>query len=527
MMGSLGKALCSLAVAGVAMLAIAPQAGIASAPSPSPSAAAVNAVATTPPTVMSFACVSKATDLMSYTNSPSRCGPQQRAVALRPGPVFACAFKADFVYQTLSKSQCPTRSGWRSLTLPPAATPVYFCAAKSNGMLAFAVSPLHCTSREFAVVVVVAHQPPVLANIETSALQYYGGTPPAPITSNMTVASTDASTLAGGDVTISAGLVSTEDDLSFTNQNGITGSYNAATGTLTLTGIASLASYQAALRSVAYSDSDALGASGSRTIGFQVNDGSAGNNLSNVESRSVDVSPNSPPTASDVSASTDKNTAIDIDVLASASDPDGDPLSVASINTNGTLGSVSINPDGTIHYDPNGEFASLLQGQAAVDTFTYEVTDGFQNSNSATVTVTISGVNGLPVLAGIESSPLSYQAQAPAVPITTTLTVSDLYDSAIASAAVAITSGFDAGADELVFTNQNGITGSYNASTGVLDLTGIVSIGAYQTALQSVEFFTSDNSVSPATRTVSMTVTDSSGTASNTETRDIDVSEAN
>jgi len=108
-----------------------------------------------------------------------------------------------------------------------------------------------------------------------------------------------------------------------------------------------------------------------------------------------------------------------------------------------------------------------------------------------------------------------------------TLTVSDLYDSAIASAAVAITSGFDAGADELVFTNQNGITGSYNASTGVLDLTGIVSIGAYQTALQSVEFFTSDNSVSPATRTVSMTVTDSSGTASNTETRDIDVSEAN
>ena len=42
--------------------------------------------------------------------------------------------------------------------------------------------------------------------------------------------------------------------LGFTNQNGITGSYNAATGVLTLTGSATLANYQAALRSVTYSN---------------------------------------------------------------------------------------------------------------------------------------------------------------------------------------------------------------------------------------------------------------------------------
>ena len=40
---------------------------------------------------------------------------------------------------------------------------------------------------------------------------------------------------------------STGDQLNFTNQNGITGSYNASTGALTLTGTASVATYQAAL----------------------------------------------------------------------------------------------------------------------------------------------------------------------------------------------------------------------------------------------------------------------------------------
>ena len=42
--------------------------------------------------------------------------------------------------------------------------------------------------------------------------------------------------------------------LGFTNQNGITGSFNAATGVLTLTGSATVANYQTALRSVTYAN---------------------------------------------------------------------------------------------------------------------------------------------------------------------------------------------------------------------------------------------------------------------------------
>ena len=35
---------------------------------------------------------------------------------------------------------------------------------------------------------------------------------------------------------------------------------------------------------------------------------------------------------------------------------------------------------------------------------------------------------------------------------------------------------------------QNGITGTYNATTGILTLTGVASVDAYQTALESVTY---------------------------------------
>jgi len=166
---------------------------------------------------------------------------------------------------------------------------------------------------------------------------------------------------------------------------------NCTPGVLTLSGPSSLANYQAALRSVSYRDSNAAEPSGTRTVSFVVNDGAAASNLSNVESRTIAVSNNSPPTAGPVSASTNKSTAIDINVLASTSGPAGDTLSVTSVGTAGTKGTVSINANGTVHYDPNGQFQSLTQGQTATDTFTYTVSDGFQTSSPGTVTVTVTG----------------------------------------------------------------------------------------------------------------------------------------
>jgi len=58
----------------------------------------------------------------------------------------------------------------------------------------------------------------------------------------------------------------------------------------------------------------------------------------------------------------------------------------------------------------------------------------------------------------------------------------------ITSAKVYITTGFESTKDELLFTNANGITGSYDAVKGVLTLTGTKTPAAYQAALRTIKF---------------------------------------
>jgi large repetitive protein len=140
--------------------------------------------------------------------------------------------------------------------------------------------------------------------------------------------------------------------------------------------------------------------------------------------------------------------------------------------------------------------------------------------------VVITGVDDLPVIANVETTPLSYQSGNAAVAVTSTLTVSDSDDTTLSGGTVSITAGFDSGADSLSFTNQNGITGSYDASTGVLTLSGDASVADYQAALRSVVFSTTDASASPAARTVSFVVTDTDSETSNTASRTIDVTAA-
>lgn len=65
------------------------------------------------------------------------------------------------------------------------------------------------------------------------------------------------------------------------------------------------------------------------------------------------------------------------------------------------------------------------------------------------------------------------------------ITVTDADDgNSITAATVSITGNFQTG-DVLNFTNQGGITGVYNAGTGVLTLTGAANSATYTTALES------------------------------------------
>ena len=89
-------------------------------------------------------------------------------------------------------------------------------------------------------------------------------------------------------------------------------------------------------------------------------------------------------------------------VLENDFDPDTtDSISVGTFDVSSSRGaSVSVNPNGTFTYDPTTVAAlqQLAPGQTAIDTFTYRVSDGTTLSNTATVTITVDGVNDAPTV---------------------------------------------------------------------------------------------------------------------------------
>ena len=135
---------------------------------------------------------------------------------------------------------------------------------------------------------------------------------------------------------------------------------------------------------------------GTDSFTYTVSDGQGGTDTATVSVTINGV--NDAPVAEADSATTDEDTAITIaSVLANDSDIDGDTLTVSGLDTTGTLGSVNDNGDGTFDYDPNGMFEALAVGESATDTFTYTVSDGQGGTDTATVSVTINGVNDAPV----------------------------------------------------------------------------------------------------------------------------------
>ena len=86
------------------------------------------------------------------------------------------------------------------------------------------------------------------------------------------------------------------------------------------------------------------------------------------------------------------------------------------------------------------------------------------------------------------------------------ITVADVDSATISSGSVVISNNYQSGENSLLFTNQNGITGSYSA--GTLTLLGTTTLANYQTALRSVRYANSNASPNTSTRTVQFKVKD-------------------
>lgn len=123
-----------------------------------------------------------------------------------------------------------------------------------------------------------------------------------------------------------------------------------------------------------YSGALTISAYGSHVVSYYSTDPAG-----NVEStHTVSFAINAPPVANNFNV-TMTTTAMTIPVLAHATDPDGDTLTVISVSQ-GAQGSVVINSNGTVTYT----LGKLLSN---TDSFTYTVSDGYGGTVTGTVTI--------------------------------------------------------------------------------------------------------------------------------------------
>ena len=101
----------------------------------------------------------------------------------------------------------------------------------------------------------------------------------------------------------------------------------------------------------------------------------------------------------------------------------GDTLTF-SVETQPAEGSVTINADGSYSFNPGADFQDLAQGATRDVTFDYRVTDAQGDFSTATVTVTVTGVNDAAVISGDSAGTLTEDTAA-TLTATGTLTVTD------------------------------------------------------------------------------------------------------
>ena len=133
----------------------------------------------------------------------------------------------------------------------------------------------------------------------------------------------------------------------------------------------------------------AEGETATDTFQYSVTDGEGGSDTGTVTVAVTGV--NDGPTANPDAVTMETVQATEIDVLANATDPDtSDTLTIESFDATSQEGAtITLNTDGTLHYDPTG--SETLSGQSVTtDSFTYALTDGHTGvAVTGTVTVTI------------------------------------------------------------------------------------------------------------------------------------------
>lgn len=345
------------------------------------------------------------------------------------------------------------------------------------------------------------------------------------------------------------GYVSGEDQLNFTNQLGITGSWDNVTGVLSLSGNATVSDYVTAMRSITFENNSQDPTTAGRTLEFRVWDadftdpGTFTRNLVVVpvnDAPSIVVNPGT-------LNYTENQGVLTLAPGFSASDIDNTSLQSARVSI---IGGYEDGKDFLRFTDQNGITGSFaagvltLSGAATLAEYitaiqsigfentsddpvsglrviSFSVNDGVSSSVERPLYVNVQGVNDAPVLTATTGNVSTRSLESPIV-IDDQLVVADVDNATLSGATVTVSGNFTPGEDQLAFVNQNGIVGSYSPNLGILALSGAASVADYQTALQSVTYSNAESVPSNAQKTISFVVSDQS-LSSGAVTRSIDV----
>ena len=245
-----------------------------------------------------------------------------------------------------------------------------------------------------------------------------------------------APNLVSATVRITDNYASGQDVLSFADTPAITGTWDAATGTLTLAGIDTMADYQAALRAVTYQNTSNDPSTLPRMVSFTINDGVLASDtvtrdiavlippmLSGVETAALAYAKNTPATAitsAIVAAGVESADLVIATVQITGNYQSGeDVLSFTDTPAitgiwNATTGTLTlVGSDTVAHYQAALRAVMYQNTSQSPSTLTrtvsFTVNDGAINSNTVTRDITVTQVNNPPTLSGIEAAALAYR----------------------------------------------------------------------------------------------------------------------
>ena len=159
---------------------------------------------------------------------------------------------------------------------------------------------------------------------------------------------------------------------------------------------------------------------------------------------------------------------------------------------------------------------------SAIRTVKLTIYDGV-NSVSASTNVKVVPANQPPLVQINDPVVPGYMVNGAPIAILSRALVSDPDSDNLSSLTVQITSGYQLGIDTLFSVNQAGITGSFDATTGRLTLSGLSYVGNYRQVLRSVTFQTSGANASSSTRMFTIIATDDTQVLSIPITRNLEL----